>query len=220
MLSVPALLAQVYIVQRFGGLTAYINTLAFRVIEFRGLGWVRVLTSTMILLNLVYFAIGLTRARGRRWWLLYVLHAIALLVIGLLSGSRGGILNVFAMQFFIYHYLRKRVRLAVAVPAAVLLLAFAVVLGIARSGLKVDEGQLRTGLDSAGLISASTTFFYGVTPLQLLTDADHLKLAHGSTFVSLLTNSVPRDWWPDKPDSGGVYFTRVYTDDAWDGASG
>ena len=39
------------------------------------------------------------------------------------------------------------------------------------------------------------------------------------TLLSLVTNAVPRDWWPDKPDSGGIYFTKVYTGDAWEGAS-
>jgi hypothetical protein len=64
-----------------------------------------------------------------------------------------------------------------------------------------------------------STIHYGEGPLQILVDADHLQLAYGMTFVSLVTNAIPRDWWPDKPDSGGGYFTKIYTADAWNGRS-
>jgi hypothetical protein len=60
---------------------------------------------------------------------------------------------------------------------------------------------------------------YGVLPLKILLYASDLQLAHGSTLISVLTNPIPRNFWPEKPDTGGVFFTKVYTGDAWDGAS-
>lgn len=219
LLTAPALLSQVYMVQLFGGFEGYINSLGLRVIEWRGLGWAKTLIATLLPVNLVYFAVGLTRPRSRAWWAFYGLHLLTLLSIGLLSGSRSGILNVFALQLFCYHYLKRPIGLRSAVTLGVVLMASALVLGVVREGVKVDDGALITGLDSAESSFKVATFYYGVDPLELIINTDMPRLAHGSTFLSLLTNAVPRDWWPDKPDSGGVYFTKLYTGDAWDGGS-
>jgi len=123
------------------------------------------------------------------------------------------------MQVFCYHYIRRRARLTLAIPAAAGLLLAAVLLGLARNGLKIERGEVITGFNNGNTASASSTFDYGVAPLKLLVNADHLRLAHGSTILSLATNAVPRDWWPEKPDSGGVFFTKAYANDEWDGAS-
>ena len=37
--------------------------------------------------------------------------------------------------------------------------------------------------------------------------------------MSAITQFVPRVWWPEKFDTGGVVLTKEYTGDAWDGAS-
>jgi hypothetical protein len=140
-------------------------------------------------------------------------------MFGLLLGSRGSLLSVLALQMFLYHYLRKRVTIAWAVSVGGALVLVAVIIGVARQGVKFDDGTLTTGLDTHESVVSDSTFNYGVLPLKLLVDADHLALANGTTFLSVLTNPVPRDWWPEKPDSGGVFFTKAYTGDAWDGAS-
>lgn len=217
--STPAILAQIYMVQNFGGLEGYINTLGLRVLEWRGLGWAKTLISTLMPISLLYFAIGLTRPRSRLWWLIYGVHFLLLMVFGLLSGSRSGLLNVFALQLFCYHYLKRRVGWTRAAMAGAALMAFALVLGVAREGLKVEDSEVKTGLADAESIFKTATFNYGIEPLQLIVDADTLQLAHGSTFVSLFTNAVPRSLWPDKPETGGVFLTKTYTGDAWDGGS-
>ncbi|HEX3848254.1 MAG TPA: O-antigen polymerase [Steroidobacteraceae bacterium] len=218
--SLPAIAAQIYIVHLFDGIQGYINMIGNRVLETRGLGPAKTVVSTISILNLMYFAVGLTRARSRLWWSAYVFHVLLVLAIGLLSGSRGSTLTVFVMQIFVFHYVRRRVRLAHALSIAAVLLGFAVVLGVMREGLRVDDAGVTTGLDSSSDPGASlSTFFLGVQPLKILVGADDLRLAHGETLLSLVTNVIPRAWWPEKPDTGGVFFTKVYTDDAWDGAS-
>jgi hypothetical protein len=127
-------------------------------------------------------------------------------------------LSVFVVQLFVYHYVRRPVKVSFALPVGAALLIMAMVIGVARSGLKLDDDPAASNFDSHKMLSAAA-FNYGVNPLQILLTADHLQLANGSTLVSVLTNAVPRDWWPEKPDTGGVFFTKKYTDDAWDGTS-
>lgn len=219
LLTLPPLLAQLAAIQMYGGLSGYINVLGNRVIEFRGMGWLTTLTSMLLVLNLLYFAIGLLERHSRLWWSAYGVHLLIVIAIGLLSGSRSGILSVFAMQAFLVHYLRQRVSVSKALSLGVLLVLAASVLGVIRDGLKVDEGQLVTGLSVGDKIFQTAIFNYGVEPLEILVHSDGLELELGATFASVFTNPIPRVLWPGKPDTGGVVFTKVYTGDAWGGAS-
>ncbi len=217
--SLPAIAAQIYIVQFFNGIEGYINVIGNRVIELRGLGWAKSLIATVVVLNLIYFAVGLTRRRSWLWWGLFAMHVLIVLVAGALSGSRSSILTVFAAQVFVYHYLRRPVKIRYALPIGAALIVFAMIIGVARQGVKLENSSLSTGLDSYDRVLTLSVFNYGVQPLQILLGAEDLQLANGSTLLSVLTNAVPRDWWPEKPDTGGVFFTKKYTGDAWDGAS-
>jgi hypothetical protein len=209
-LTLPAILAQFYLIVRFGGIEGYVNIIGNRVVELRGFGWAKTLMSTITVFNLVYFAVGLTRPRRRTWWLLYVVHTLVLVFIGLLSGSRGGILNIFAMQLICYHYIRRPVTLKSAVPVAAALIVAAMVLGVARQGIKYDDDEIQTGIRDTSEVFKLSIFDYGVIPLEIIVETNQLRLAYGSTLVSLVTNVVPRDWWPDKPDTGGVFLTKEY----------
>lgn len=219
MLSIPAVLAQAFMIQNFGGIEGYIGSLALRVVEWRGLGWAKTLIATIAIVNVAYFAVGLTRPRSNRWWVGYALHFVIVLTLGVLSGSRSGMLNVFAMQLLTYHYVKREVRLRAAITVTVALVLSGLVLGVVRDGFKLEEGELTTGLTDAEQVFSIPTLKYGVTPLDILVDAGPLQLAYGSTLVSLFTNAIPRDLLPDKPDTGGVFFTKNYTGDEWDGAS-
>ena len=218
-LTVPALLAQLFMIVHFGGVMGYINMIGNRVVEWRGLGWAKTLITTVTAINLVYFAVGLLRERGRGWWVGYFLHLVVVLGFGLLTGSRGSLLSVFALQLIVYHYLKRPVSMRAAVGLAAGLLVAAMILGVVRNGIRVDEGSLQTGLDSSERSVEVSAFSNGVTPLRLLLEHPDAPLAYGSTFASVVTNVIPRSIWEDKPDTGGVYFTKVYTGDAWDGTS-
>ena len=217
--SLPAIASQVYLVHLFNGLEGYINEIGNRVIETRGLGWAKTLIATILILNLMYFGIGLTRRRSKFWWALWGLHLIVVLVMGALSGSRGSILTVFPLQLFLYHYLRRPVKIVYALPVGLVLVGAAILIGFVRQGLQVDEGEVSTGLETQDQELSLSIFNYGVLPLKILLHAADLQLANGSTLISVLTNPIPRDLWPDKPDTGGVFFTKVYTGNAWEGAS-
>ena len=109
-LSMPAILSEIYMLWAFGGIQGYINVISNRLIEVRGYGWATTLISTIMAFNVAYFAVGLTRPRGRLWWTIYAVHFSLTLVLGLLSGSRGSVLNIFAMQLFCYHYIKGNVK--------------------------------------------------------------------------------------------------------------
>ena len=217
-LSVPAIASQTFMLLRFGGLEGYINILNMRVVEWRGYGWANTLISTMAALNLVYFSSGLLCKRSNRW-ILFGVHLIITLTLGVLAGSRSNLLNIFVMQLFAYHYLKRPIKLPVAVMLVTFLILVAFVAGVVREGIKIDDGKLTTGLDYGNDVLKVDSFYYGVKPLSLIAEAKPVSLAYGSTLVSLITNVVPRTWWPGKPDSGGVFFTKVYTDDEWGGSS-
>lgn len=216
--SIPALAAQAYMIQYFGGIEGYVNSIGLRVVEWQGLGWARTLIALLTPINMVYFALSVRQQRSKRWWLLYAVHFFILLSIGFLSGSRSSILNIFTMQVIIYHYLRSNVKVQIAGFLAVSLVLSAMLLGVIRESTRFDAGELVISSTSDRTLSFQS-FYYGVDPLEIISRTEHIPLANGMTFVSLLTNIVPRALWPDKPLTGGVFFTRYYTGDAWEGYS-
>lgn len=218
-MSMPGLALQIWLVYFFGGIESYVTAVGFRVIEFAGLGPARSFIAALTVLNVIYFGVSLLKQRSWMWWALYFLHLLAIVFIGLLSGSRGALLSTFIFLLFVIHYSKHRVSLLPAVVFASAVLIIAIVLGAARDNLKIEDGNLRTGLDDQELSLKTSTFRYGIIPLEIIASADELKLAYGVTFLTVFTNVVPRTLWPDKPDTGGVFFTKVYTGDAWEGAS-
>lgn len=218
-MSIPSVLAQLYMINEFGGLVGYFNSLGMRVMEWSGYGWARVLINLMTPINVVFFAVGLTRSRSTNWWLSYGMHFVLVLLVGALSGSRSSLLAVFAFQLISYHYLRGPVSSRVASALAGGLVFSAMVLGVVRQGIRWDAGGLSLSEASAAERFSFATFYYGVDPLDMIVTNMQMPLAYGSTFLSLFTNWIPRATWPDKPDTGGVFFTKNYAANQWDGFS-
>ena len=219
LISLPGLAAQIYMIQHFGGIEGYVNSVGLRVVEWAGFGWARTLIAVLTPINMVYFAVGLRRRSGLAWWAFYGAHFLILLGIGLLSGSRSSLLNVFVMQILIFHYLRARVRGGQAVLLTGGLVLSAMALGVWRAAARFNEGVFTVTNASSDRALSFDSFYYGIQPLEIITRAEYMPLAHGSTFFSLLTNAIPRALWPNKPDSGGIFFTQNYAGDAWLGYS-
>lgn len=217
--SAPSAFAQLYMIQHFGGFSGYIDSLGTRVVDWAGFGWARTLINLFTPLNLVYFALGLQTRRDRRWWSLYALHFLFVLGFGALSGSRSGLLTVFAIQLMLFHYMRTPVKGRTAAVMAGVLIFSAFTLGVLRNGVRVGEGGIEFGSFETQSSASLSSFNAGVQAIKVITEAPYMPLAHGSTFASVVTNAVPRAVWPDKPDPGGVFFTKHYTGDAWYGFS-
>lgn len=141
------------------------------------------------------------------------------LLIGFFSGSRGGLLWNIVFMLVAYHYLKKKVSLRKAIVYALILLSFASVLGIARNGYKLTSEGFKTGLSTYEKTFDLKQFEYGIIPIQLLYEVDNSELEYGMTYLTPITNIVPRKIWPGKPDTGGIIFTQRYTGNAWGGYS-
>ncbi|MXP15150.1 hypothetical protein GRI44_10360 [Altererythrobacter confluentis] len=218
-ISLPAVFAQFYMIYEFGGFSGYIASLNTRVVDWSGFGWARTLISMMVVINVAFFAVGLIAKRPLIFWALFAGHFAFVLFFGSLSGSRSGLLNIFALLLVIFHYLRKPIGAGFASLMVTAMIGGASLLGIARNGLTFSNGELTTGLSTAGNNFSFNSFFYGVDPLNLIVATQPMPLAHGSTFLSLFTNAIPRSIYPEKPDTGGVFFTKSYAGDAWEGFS-
>ena len=219
-LSVIPVVSQLYLVTLMGGFENYVNTLGNRVIEQRGLGILIMAIRTLPTINIVYFSVGLlSRKAGAAWWGLFLIHMLVLVVFGLATGSRGALLNSFAIMTISFNYIRHKVSPMTAIIVVAGIMAAAGVLGIARNGYKMGAYGIETGLSKSDVQFENTHFKYGLIPLELIFSRPPEDLRLGMTFATVFTNLVPRTLWPDKPDTGGVILTKEYTGDAWDGAS-
>jgi len=221
LLSAVPIAAQIALIVLMGGINGYVNTLGMRVLEHRGLGPVTMLIGIFPVINVVYFTVGLlSREAGKGWWLGYSAHGLLYVIIGLASGSRGALLNNVVLMLMAYHYLRRRVPLTGSLVVAAGVLVAASLIGAARNGIKMGDEGLVTGLENHNQSTfESSHFHYGLEPLVLVYSRPPDELHLGLTFATVFTNPIPRVIWPGKPETGGVVLTKLYTDDAWDGAS-
>jgi oligosaccharide repeat unit polymerase len=217
-ITLPALIAQAFLVDSFGGIEEYVNVLGHRVQEFRGYGPITTIASTFLVIHLIYFGYLLRCKTSPIHWVGFLLHFTLLVGVGILTSSRGGILNAIALLLIIFHYQRRPVSIPIATFVAAMLILFAGVLGTIRENLKIEDGQVQTGLDFSDSIFKEGTLSSGMIALEVISNTDR-ELRYGSTFISIFTNAIPREWWPNKPDTGGVVFTYEYTLDEWRGLS-
>ena len=218
-ITIPGILAQLFIIVQFGGIEGYVASINTRVQDWRGLGWARTLIAMLPALNAVYFAFLLRgRARARTWGI-FALHLSLVLFVGLLSGSRSGLLNIIAILCIVFHYQKRPFSIPLAAGVMSSLVLLASVLGVARNGLRYVDGEIQTGLTNSTQAMSLNAFSYGIEPLELIVESPRLVLAHGTTFLSLLTNAIPRAFYPGKPDTGGVFLTKEYAGNSWLGFS-
>lgn len=220
-ISIIPILAQIYLIQHMGGFTRYFNKIGLRVLEWQGMGIVLEIIKLFSIINIIYFVFVLIDSRStKRDWFKYFFHLFILLIIGLLSGSRGALLGNFVLMIVIYNYMRNRLRIKLVSTFILVLLTVASIIGVARNGYKLGEDGFVTGLSLAsGKIMNLQHFSYGLKPLELIYEKEVSELQGGLTFLTPFTNVVPRKMWPAKPDTGGIVFTKIYTNDAWGGYS-
>jgi oligosaccharide repeat unit polymerase len=202
-LSLAPIIAQLYLISLMGGLSGYISSIVFRVNEWRGLGHILKIISTIYVINIIYFCHSLTLNKKVTswWWFFYTFHFLILLTIGLLSGSRGGVAGAVFSNLIFYNFIRKKVTIKNALIFGIILLSVAFAIGVARTGYKYSDGEFSTGFSREGnqMHHVLLTFKIGLEPLSLIYEHDIRELQHGSTFLTGITNFVPRNLWPDKP---------------------
>jgi len=90
-------------------------------------------------------------------------------------------------------------------------------LGGLRNSISTSSGDIRINSDK-GFKIENTHFKYGLIPLRIIIDSNSIANYHyGGKYFSLLTNFIPRDFYPGKLDTGGITYTKKYTGDQWRG---
>jgi oligosaccharide repeat unit polymerase len=217
-LSAIPVLAQCYLIHITGGLGSLAMTIAHRLIEWRGLGPLIMLIRLIAPINLVYFTVGLVYAKRHAgiWWSLYGLHLLLFTMIATLQGSRGFVLTQVLFMVIIYHYLKRPVKLRYAVVAGVALLVVAAFLGTVRNNLSRLQ-RIDSVSDLYGDLLSLTIFSYGTNPLNAVFSQEFTDYQYGKTFITPVTNFVPRRIWPDKFESGGVVLTKFLSGHSYSG---
>lgn len=208
-LSIIPFSAYLYLIHISGGLTFLLEIIAYRVAKWQGLGILVELAKLIGPINLVYFALGLVyKPRNPLlWWLFYGLHVFLFLGSALLLGGRSFMLMQTLLMIIIFNYIKKPVRLRTAFLAGIFLLVAASVLGTVRNNLT----QLRSVddiFDMQGETFNLKAFSYGTMPLDIIFTQEFTDYQFGTTYLSALTNFIPRKIWPDKLDTGGVVLTK------------
>jgi len=209
LLSIVPLSAYLYLIHISGGITFLLEIIAYRVAKWQGLGILVELAKLIGPINLVYFALGLvyTPHKPLLWWLFYGLHLLLFWGSALLLGGRSFMLMQMLAMLILYNYLKKPIRLRTAFLTGTILLAAASVLGTVRNNLT----RLRSMddiFDMHGETFNLKAFSYGTMPLDIIFTHDFTDYQFGTTYLSALTNFIPRKIWPDKLDTGGVVLTK------------
>ena len=221
LLSIIPVLAQFYLISQIGGIEAYVSSIAGRVKDWEGLGIYIFLTKFINIFSFIYFIIYIKNSDKKfSKHLLFFFHFSIFLSIALMSGSRSNVLwnLVFMLVFFNYNV--KRVTIRKGIIGFGMVLSLAMILGIAREGYEYSSGGISTGLANSKKILEASNFRYGLEPLEKIFEYETIeKPQFGLTFVSAITNLIPRSLWPQKFDTGGVVITREYFKDPYGGYS-
>lgn len=214
-----SLMAQVYLIIDAGGIYQYINDVVYKSTSWRGKGSFLMVISSIMVFQIVYFAIGLYwNIKTKTWWLFFLVHLVLVLIIALLTGSRTVLLMNFIVMMIVYHYIRKPISIYKSIGIVLITIIIATVYGIARNNLKISDGNLKTGLDESMPIdqkirTMKSTFHYGLLPLNFIYSYEPKKIQYGLGLVTPITNVVPRNIWPSKPDTSSMAMNKEYIED-------
>jgi oligosaccharide repeat unit polymerase len=212
-LTAIPILAQLFLIQKMGGLESYVWSMNLRVKEWAGLGIYIILIRSILVINLIYFVyiIKLKKITFTKL-LFFLLNFLVFIAIALLSNSRSTLLVNIVLMFICYYYYVRPIKTYKIALAALPLLLVVLVLGAARNGYAYKNGEFQTGLDNDdGKKLEAANFEYGLFPMQVITEVGELnEYYYGGTYLTAITNLVPRKIWPGKPDPAGVLFTKNY----------
>lgn len=213
-LTIPPLFIMWYYIYDAGGLFEYLGILALRVQAWSGHGPLTMVINWLPTLNLVYFSsLLLSKKTGFLNILSYSLHFILFIIIGLLTASRSYIgISILGMAV-VWAYLIGIPKIRNLVLISISLIAFAGYMGAVRNNY--GEGMTFDSLAMSLTESKfeSTQMSYGIDPLEVIFTAPEKAPLLGVTYLTLFTNVIPRSFWINKPDTGGLIFTKEYTDD-------
>lgn len=207
------IISQILFIDKLGGFSAFVISIAYRVSEWRGLAIYALFRDFIVPLNIVYIILfSLDRRKSRVRVILLLLHIVIALVLGLASGSRTGALIVFVNIYLVVTIMGRKVSVVKLGILAFCLLIFSEFLGELRN--KTSKFDNREGLTSLTEFSMnlkeSKSFVYALEGLDLIYNDDYRIKHYGSTYIVGVTNWIPRSLWQNKPKSAGTLLTQYY----------
>ena len=220
LLTTIPILAQLLLINELGGLEQYILSIGLRVDAWKGLGYLIFFTKFINMLNYLYFIVILkVKNKTKNIKIIFFLHFLVFTLISLMSGSRSTLLWNLVFMMVYYNYNIKKINFTVILSGASIIVMLAMIIGVARDGYKYTDDGIQTGLQGSSKILKMSNFTYGLDPLELVLNNNLKEIKYGSTYLSAVTNLIPRKLWPGKPDTGGMVITKDYLNDAYGGFS-
>lgn len=218
-MGAPSIAILLSMIIESGGIFSYFSSLSYRVIAWRGEGLKIATLKSFAVFNLIYFcAIALSTQKKTTSWFLFFAHFTIFLFIGISSGSRNTLLLNIVLMIFIFQITNRHISkpklLALVLVVASLLLS----LGTLRDSAKfTEDGVNITSSDSSGI--KNQTLSYSIKPIEIIIQQTPVDLELGKTYLSLVTNFIPRALWEEKWKTSGIVFTERYLGNLWDGSS-
>tara|TARA_Y100001958_G_scaffold82898_1_gene56135 strand:- start:12599 stop:13804 length:1206 start_codon:yes stop_codon:yes gene_type:complete len=205
-------------INKFDGLIGFILASKTRTEEFYGLGHYKTIINMIYPLGLVsYILYNYSTNKNKVSFIINILIQCLVIFIALLSLSRGTIINYFISIIIIRFLLGYNLSRTTYILIPFIALTFASFYGVVRETLNFDDDSFSLGLEDTDVSFKTTWMEYGIFPIeqyQLYNDIN--TPSYGLTYITAITNLVPRMIWPNKPDPGGVVFTRDYTRGLYD----
>ena len=213
-LTLPPLIIMYSYINDAGGVLEYLGILALRVQAWSGQGPLTMVLNWMPTINLVYFGYFISnKDKGFYKKFRYALHFALFVLIGLLTGSRSYVGISILGMVVVWAYVKGLPKTRNIVLVAFVLTVFAGYMGAVRNtyGEGMTFDSLANSLAASNFEGAQMS--YGVDPLEIIFSTPEKPPLLGLTYLTLATNLIPRYYWPSKPDTGGLIFTKEYTDD-------
>lgn len=218
MIMIPVL-SQIYIFYIFGGVESYLNIIKMRVLEFRGLGPIMTLTKLYTPIILVYFGFLLSSESKNKDWFLFLIALVGMVFINLMSGGRGFVLVPFLGMIVMYHFLKKNISVRFMLIAGFSFILLTGTLEVLRNQFSIENNEVQFFSEDSSSRASFEFTSYGLISSELILDSQIEEIEYGSTYLTVLTNFVPRSIWPEKPSTAGVILTNRYMPGVWGGAS-
>lgn len=219
-LTLPALYTQYYLIEISGGLSNYFFNLNNRVIDLRGLGHITVFRRSLPVINAVMIVLCLLYRERLTLIakLLLFINILLVISVGLASGSRGSTVSFILTAVILINVYKKQYKLYSITAYAVIIISCIAFLGFVRN---LRNGSINDLLSNSRNFSWSEVqlFSYGFKPIEKFLNISNFDYQYGLTYLSALTNFIPRVLWPEKLDTGGVHFTKLIAKDEYTGSS-
>jgi oligosaccharide repeat unit polymerase len=204
-------------INKFGGIFGFILASKRGTEEFYGLGHYKTIIGMIYPLGIVsYILYAFNCNKNPIDYFTNLIIQIFVIIIALLSLSRGTILNYFVSILLCRYLLGVKFSKFTYFLFPLLALIFASFLGVVRETLNFNDNDFSLGLADKETKFKTEWMEFGTFPLDQIYSYQDNEPSYGLTYITAFTNLVPRSIWPKKPDPGGVVFTRDYTNGMYD----